>query len=184
MLIAAVALALVIVIWGIITFNRFIRGRNLIREAWSGIDVQLKRRYNLIPNIVESVKGYSKHERRLFEDVARLRSRCIDANGTREQGEAENALSRTIKSLFAVAEDYPDLKASRSFLDLQKNLVEIEDQIQLARRYYNGTVRNFNIRVESFPGMLVAGLCGFTQADFFEIEYATEREAPEIKLHP
>ncbi len=184
MLIAAAALVVVLIIWGVIAFNRFIRGANLIREAWSGIDVQLKRRYNLIPGIVESVKGYSKHERALFEKVARLRSRCIDAAGTKEQGEAENALSRTIKSLFAVAEDYPDLKASRSFLDLQKNLVEIEDQIQLARRYYNGTVRNFNIRVESFPSMLVARMCGFTQADFFEIEYATEREAPEIKLHP
>ena len=182
MLIAAVALALVIVIWGIITFNRFIRGRNLIREAWSGIDVQLKRRYNLIPALVEAVKGYSGHERKLFEEIAELRSRCVAAGGVREQGEAENRLSRTIKSLFAVAEAYPDLKANRSFLDLQENLSEIEDDIQLARRYYNGTVRNFNIRIESFPGMLVAGMCGFTQAGFFEIEYASERQAPGVKL--
>lgn len=184
MLIAAAALVAVLVIWGIIIFNRFIRSRNLIREAWSGIDVQLRRRYDLVPAIVESVKGYSKHERSLFEEVARLRTRCIDATGTREQGEAEKELSNTIKSLFAVAEEYPDLKASRSFLNLQKNLMEIEDQIQLARRYYNGTVRNFNIMVESFPSMLVARSCGFTPADFFEIEYATEREAPEIELHP
>jgi len=182
MVITIISLALVLILWGIVTFNRFVREKNLVREAWSGIDVQLKRRYNLIPALVEAVKGYSGHERGLFEEVARLRSRCIDANGTREQGEAENALSRTIKSLFAVAEDYPDLKASRSFLDLQSNLSEIEDEIQLSRRYYNGTVRNFDIRVESFPSMLVARVCGFPRADFFEIEYATERQAPEVKF--
>ncbi|MDP8249187.1 MAG: LemA family protein [Candidatus Tritonobacter lacicola] len=182
MVIIIISLVLVLILWSVVTFNRLVRGKNLVREAWSGIDVQLKRRYNLIPALVEAVKGYSGHERKLFVKIAEMRSRCVAAGGVREQGEAENLLSRTIKSLFAVAEAYPDLKANRGFLNLQENLSEIEDEIQLARRYYNGTVRNFNIRVESFPGMLVAGLCGFRQAGFFEIEYATERQAPEVKF--
>ena len=182
MIVATVALVLILTLWAIFTFNRFIRDRNLFREAWSGIDVQLKRRYNLVPSLVETVKGYSRHERKLFEDIAKLRSRCMATENIREKGEAENGLSRTLKTLFALAEAYPDLKANQNFLDLQKNLSEIEDEIQLARRYYNGTVRNYNIRVESFPSMVVAKLCDFAGADFFEIEYATERKAPEVKL--
>ncbi len=173
----------VFVLWGVLAFNKFIRDRNLVREAWSGIDVQLKRRYDLVPALVETVKGYSRHERKLFEDIAELRSRCMATEGVREKGEAENALSRMFKNLFAVAEAYPELKANQNFLDLQKNLTEIEDQIQLARRYYNGTVRNYDIRVESFPSMLVANLFGFRRVDFFEIELATERKAPEVKLY-
>jgi LemA protein len=172
----------VVILWGVITFNRFVRSRNLMREAWSGIDVQLKRRYDLVPALVETVKGYREHERGLFEDIAETRARCMSTESVREKGEAENALSRMIRSLFAVAEAYPDLKASQNFLDLQKSLTEIEDQIQFARRYYNGTVRDYNIRVESFPSMLIAKPCGFGRADFFEIEYATQREAPDVKL--
>jgi len=179
---AIVVILIVLVSWGVVSFNRFIRGRQLMCEAWSGIDVQLKRRYDLVPALVETVKGYREHERGLFEGIAETRTRCMSAESVRDKGEAENALSRMIRSLFAVAEAYPDLKASRNFLDLQRNLTEVEDQIQFARRYYNGTVRDYNIRVESFPSMLVSKLCGFRRADFFEIEYATQREAPDAKF--
>ena len=178
----ALVLVFIVILWAIVIFNRFIRGRNLVREAWSGIDVQLKRRYDLIPNLVETVKGYREHERKLFEDITELRSRCMRTERVMEKAEAENALSRMLKNLFAVAEAYPELKANKNFLSLQYGLSEIEDQIQLARRYYNGTVRNYNIRVESFPSMIMAGLCGFKRADFFEIEYVTERQAPEVQL--
>lgn len=182
MITAAVILLILLFLGIIIVFNRLIRGRNLMREAWSGIDVQLKRRHDLVSNLVEVVKGYRRHERGLLEDVTKLRSRCVSAEDVKEKGEAENALSRGLKTLFAVVEGYPDLKAGRNFLDLQQNLSEIEDQIQFARRYYNGTVRNYNIRVESFPSMLVAKLFRFPGADFFEIEYATERKVPEVKM--
>lgn len=171
-----------LIVWGVVIFNGLVRLRNLVREAWSGIDVQLKRRYDLIPSLVETVKGYGRHERSLFEQIADIRGRCISAEGVKRQGEAENALSKTLKTLFAVAEAYPDLKANRSYLALQKQLTEIEDRIQLARRYYNGTVRNLNIRVESFPPMLVARLFGFASRDFFEIEFATERAVPEVEM--
>jgi LemA protein len=182
MIITAVLAAIAAAVWGVVAYNRFVRDTNLMREAWSGIDVQLKRRYDLVPALVETVKGYRDHERGLFEEVAAARARCIRPASVPEQGAAENALSRSIRSLFAVAEAYPDLKASRNFLDLQKNLAEIEDGIQLARRYYNGTVRDYNIRVESFPGMVVAVLGGFKRAEFFEIELATQREAPGVAM--
>jgi LemA protein len=171
-----------IIIWLIVIFNRFVRGKNLIAEAWSGIDVQLKRRYDLIPNLVESVKGYSQHERKLFEDIANIRSQAMSIQGVIEKGQAETALTQQLRSLFAVAESYPDLKANQNFLDLQKNLVAIEDEIQLARRYYNGTVRDFNILVESFPSNIIALILTFKRAEFFEIEVATQREAPTVKL--
>jgi len=177
-----VVIVVVLMAWGVVSFNRFIRGRQFMREAWSGIDVQLKRRYDLVPVLVKTVKGYREHERGLFEDITETRARCMSTKSVTEKGEAENALSRMIRSLFAVAEAYPDLKASRNFLDLQRNLTEIENQIQLERRHYNGTVWNYNIRVESFPSMLIAGLLRFRRADFFEIEYATEREAPDAKF--
>ena len=171
-----------IIVWLIVIFNKFIRGKYLIAEAWSGIDVQLKRRYDLIPNLVETVKGYSQHERKLFEDIANIRSQCMSTQGVVEKGQAENALTQQLRSLFAVAESYPDLKANQNFLDLQKNLTAIEDEIQLARRYYNGTVRDFNIRVESFPSNIIAFIFAFKRAEFFEIEVATQREAPTVKL--
>jgi LemA protein len=171
-----------IILWLIVIFNRFIRGKNLIAEAWSGIDVQLKRRYDLIPNLVETVKGYSQHERKLFEDIATIRSQCISTQGVIEKGIAENALTQQLRSLFAVAEAYPDLKANQNFLDLQKNLSGIEDEIQLSRRYYNGTVRDFNILVESFPSNIIASIFQFKRAIFFEIEVATQREVPQIKI--
>jgi LemA protein len=178
------AAAVIIVLWVIITYNLFIRWRNLMREAWSGVDVQLKRRYDLIPNLVETVKGYSRHEKELFEKITQLRNEGMNAENVKQRGQIENALTQGIRSLFAVAEAYPDLKANQNFLDLQKNLVLIEDEIQLARRYYNGTVRNNNILVESFPSLLVANLGGFKKADYFELENVAEREAPKTDFTP
>jgi LemA protein len=168
-------------LWFVLLYNRFIRGKNLMREAWSGIDVQLKRRHDLIPNLVETVEGYVQYERGLLEDITKLRSRCLDATEIKEKGEVENALTRSLKSLFAVAEGYPDLKANQSFLDLQNNLAGVEDQLQLARRYFNGTVRDYNILVESFPSLLVARIFDFKTAEFFELDEVSEREVPTVQ---
>jgi LemA protein len=169
-------------LWFVALYNRFIRGKNLVQEAWSGIDVQLKRRHDLIPNLLEAVKGYMQYERGVLQEITDLRSKSISAAGVREKGEVENALSRTLKSMFAVAEAYPDLKANQNFLDLQKNLSDIEEQIQLARRYYNGAVRDFNILVEAFPSSLVASMFAFKLAEFFALEAAGEREVPVVKF--
>ncbi len=181
MTIPIIAVGLIIV-WLIIIYNLFIRDRNLIKEAWSGIDVQLKRRHNLIPNLVTTVKGYSKHERNLFEDITEKRAKTIQVDNIKEKSTLETDLSGMLKTLFAVAEDYPDLRANENFLDLQNQLTEIEDQIQYSRRYYNGTVRNYNIRVESFPNNIVAGIFDFKAEEYFEITFATERKSPEVKL--
>lgn len=178
---AIVVVVTLVVLWLIVAYNRFIRGTNLVREAWSGIDVQLKRRHDLIPNIVEAVKGYSTHEREVFEEVAALRAKGPD-DDVRKRSETENALTQSIKTLFAVAEDYPELKANENFLSLHEALVEVEDDIQYARRYYNGTVRDFNIRVEAFPSNIVAASFGFRRREYFEIELASERLAPEMDL--
>lgn len=182
-MIAIVVIAVAaIVIWIVLIYNLFIRDRNLIKEAWSGIDVQLKRRHNLIPNLVASVKGYSSHEKTLFEDITKKRSEASKIQSIKEKAPAESDLSGMLKNLFIVAENYPDLKASQNFLDLQNQLVEIEDQLQYARRYYNGAVRNYNIRVESFPSNIIAGVFNFKQDNFFEITLATEKAAPEVRL--
>jgi LemA protein len=166
----------------IFLFNRFVRHRFLVREALSGIDVQLKRRHDLIPNIVEAVKGYAQYESKTLEDITNIRAILAKATTVKEKFEKENKLSGAFKSIFALAENYPDLKASKAFLELQKSLTEIEDQIQLARRYYNGTVRNYNIAVESFPNNILAAILNFKPEAFFEIEYATERAVPDIKF--
>jgi len=171
-----------IIIWMIIICNLFLRDRNLIKEAWSGIDVQLKRRHNLIPNLVASVKGYSQHEKSLLEDITQKRSEAAKVESIKDKAPAESDLSGMLKNLFAVVENYPDLKASENFLNLQKQLIEIEDQLQFARRYYNGAVRNYNIRVESFPSNVLAGILNFKQDNFFEITLATEKATPEVKL--
>ncbi|MFC1594342.1 LemA family protein [Candidatus Omnitrophota bacterium] len=180
MIIAIIVIFLVV--FGMVLFNKLIRLRALMREAWSGIDVQLKRRHDLIPNIVVTVKGYAKHEKNTLEQVIKLRTEITGTKTVAEKGVAENNLSGMLKSIFALAEAYPDLKANKGFLELQNNLIEIEDNIQLARRYYNGTVRNFNIAVQTVPSNIVAGLFNFKAADFFEIEYATERKTPDVKF--
>lgn len=175
------AAAVVAVFWLIATYNGLITLRNKVEEAWSDIDVQTKRRYDLIPNIVETVKGYASHEAGVFEEVTRARSVAMNAKGPHEKAEAENALAGTLKTLFAVAENYPELKANVNFLDLQKTLTEIEDKIQAARRFYNGNVRDFNTRIQVFPNNLVAGMLGFNKREFFEAE-AEARENIQVKF--
>jgi len=160
----------VLIGWLIGVYNSLIRLRNRTDEAWSDIDVQLKRRYNLIPNLVETVKGYATHERELFEKVTKARTAAMGAQDPADKAQAENALSGTLKSLFAVAENYPELKANQNFLELQRELSDTENKIQAARRFYNGNVRDFNIKIQKFPNTLVAGTLGFKKRDFFEVE--------------
>ncbi len=166
----------------IVIYNGLVRLNNLRQEAWSGIDVQLRRRYNLIPNLVETVKGYAAHEQSTLEAAISARTQCLQARQVPDQQNAENSFTGAIRGLFALAESYPDLKANENFTELQHQLIEIEDQLQMARRYYNGTVRNYNTRLESFPSVLIAGWFHFKPAEFFEIELATERSAPEVQL--
>ena len=171
-----------VLIFAIFMYNRLIRSRNILNEAWSGIDVQLKRRHDLIPNIIETVKGYVKHERKVLEDITNLRSRLAGPATVQEKGQLENSFSQALKRIFALAEAYPDLKANQNFIELQHTLADAEEQIQLARRYYNGAARDYNIMVESFPDNIMARMFGFSKADFFEIELATEREVPGVKF--
>ncbi len=176
------ALAALTFVGAVAIYNRLVRNRNLVEEGWSGIDVQLKRRADLIPNLLEAVKGYLQHERGLLERVTELRARSLQAGSVAEKSEAEGMLTRALGNLFAVAENYPDLKADQNFLDLHRALSETEDQIQLARRYYNGTVRNLNIMVESFPSNVVARTFGFSRAEFFEIEDPGDRAVPRVSF--
>lgn len=176
------AVIILIALWLVFTFNGLVRLRNRAEEAWSDIDVQLKRRYNLIPNLVETVKGYATHEKEVFEKVTQARSRAMGARDVKERGEAEKALTSTLKSLFAVVENYPELKASENFLELQRELRDTEDKVQAARRFYNSNVRDLNIKIESFPANLVAKVSNFKQMELFEIEIAAEREAPKVKF--
>lgn len=181
--ISVVAVFVLIVLFATtLTYNRLVTLRNMVWEGWSGIDVQLMRRSSLIPNLVETVKGYMVHERNLLAEIADLRSRSLRTEKVGEKGAIEIALSRSLGNLLAIAEGYPDLKASRNFLELQRELSGIEDQIQMARRYYNGTVRNFNIAVESFPSNLIAKLFSFVQAEFFVIDDNNDRQAPQIRM--
>ncbi len=156
--------------WLIAVYNGLIRLRNRVDEAWSDIDVQLKRRYDLIPNLVNTVKGYAAHERELFEKVTQARTAAMQAGTPAEKEKAENILSGTLKSLFAVAENYPDLKASQNFLELQRELTDTEDKIQAARRFYNGNVRDFNTKIQVFPNNIIAGMLKFTAREFFGAE--------------
>jgi len=159
-----------IAIWLIITYNSLVKKENRVEEAWSDIDVQLKRRHNLIPNLVETVKGYADHEEEVLSKVTEARNKAMNAENVNERQEAENQLAGTLKSLFAVSENYPDLKASNNFLELQKELRDTEDKIQAARRFYNNNVRDFNTKIESFPVNLMANTLGFRQKDLVEIE--------------
>ncbi|MDD4661782.1 MAG: LemA family protein [Candidatus Pacebacteria bacterium] len=172
----------VIIIFFIATYNSFVVLINRAKEAWSDIDVQLKRRYDLIPNLVETVKGYAGHEREVFEKVTEARSQAMQAQGLKEKGEAENVLSGTLKSLFAVSENYPELKASTNFLELQRELTDTEDKVQAARRFYNGNVRDLNTKVEIFPANIIASMFNFKKMDLFEIEDNKEREAVQVKF--
>jgi len=164
-----IAIVAIVVGWGIATYNGFIRLINRTKEAWSDIDVQLKRRYDLIPNLVETVKGYAAHEKEAFENVTKARSAAMGATGAEAKGQAENMLSGALKSLFAVAEAYPDLKANQNFLELQRELSDTENKIQAARRFYNTNVRDLNTMLEVFPANIVGNMFKFESREFFEL---------------
>jgi LemA protein len=164
-------------------YNGLVKSRARVDEAWSDINVQLKRRYDLIPNLVESVKGYSKHEKDVFTQVTEARTAAMNATGIAGKAQAENQLAGALKSLFAVAEAYPELKANQNFLDLQSNLTDTEDKIQASRRFYNGSVRDYNIKLQVFPTSLLAGAFGFTHRDFFEVDNQAAVDKPvEVKF--
>ena len=164
------AILVVVIFWLIAVYNSLIKLKNRTDEAWSDIDVQLKRRYDLIPNLVETVKGYAKHEKQLFENVTKARTAAMGAKGVEEKGKAENMLTGALKTLFAVAENYPQLKASENFAKLQDELSDTENKIQAARRFYNGNVRDFNTKIQVFPNNMVAGMLKFSKYEFFEAE--------------
>ncbi len=172
----------VLVFWAIAVFNGLITLRARTQEAWSDIDVQLKRRYDLIPNLVATVKGYAGHERELFEKVAMARAAAMGAKTVQERSTAENALSSTLKTLFAVTENYPQLQASQNFLELQRELRDTEDKIQAARRFYNGNARDLNIKIEVFPANLIAGMFGFKEMEFFELAEEAAKEPVKVQF--
>ncbi len=161
-------------LWLILLYNGLIKSKLRVDEAWSDITVQLKRRAELIPNLVETVKGYAKHEKGVFEEVTKARTAVMGANGVQETADAENMLSGALKSLFAVAEAYPDLKANENFKHLQEELVDTEDKVQASRRFYNANVRDFNTKIKVFPNTLFVGALGFTEREFFEVDEAEQ----------
>jgi LemA protein len=170
-------------VWFIATYNGLVRLRQHVAESWSGIDTELKRRYDLIPNLVETVKGYATHERQTLQMVVEARSRAVASTGSpRQQAADENVLVGSLRQLLAVAEGYPQLKANENFLQLQRELANTEDRIQAARRFYNANVRDLNTRVQVVPSNLVASMFGFREAEFFEIEDAVQRQAPQAKF--
>lgn len=178
-----IALIIIIVIVAILVviFNSLVRSRNRVDEAWSDINVQLKRRYDLIPNLVETVKGYAHQESSVFQNVTEARSRAMNAGSLNDKSQQENALSGTLKSLFAVAENYPELKSNQNFMQMQSDLTDTEDKIQAARRFYNGTVRDYNTKLQVFPTNLFASLLGFTAKPFFGID-ESGAEAQPVKV--
>ena len=176
------AVIAVTVVWLIAVYNGLIKLKTRTEEAWSDIDVQLKRRYDLIPNLIDTVKGYATHERELLENVTKARTNAMNAGTAAEQGQAENMLTDTLKSLFAVAENYPDLKANQNFAKLQDELSDTENKIQAARRFYNGNVRDFNIKLQVFPTNIIAKQLGFEKRDFFEIDDEKEKEVPKVNF--
>ncbi len=176
--IVLLAVILLVVFGGIASYNRFVSQRNLVRDAWANIDTELRRRYDLIPNLVETVKGYASHEREVFENVTKARAMATAATGSpAEQAAAEGPLVAALRQLFAVAENYPDLKANQNFLALQAELSNTEDRLQTARRFYNSNVRDYNRRVQSFPSNVVARSFGFTEEQFFEVDEALRGDA-------
>jgi len=176
------AVVLLIVVWVIFAYNSFVRLINRAKEAWADIDVQLKRRYDLIPNLVNTVKGYAQHESSAFENVTKARVAAMGAGTLAEKGQAENMLTGALKSIFAIAEAYPDLKANQNFLELQRELSDTENKIQAARRFYNVNVRDLNTKVESFPNNLIASIFRFAKMEFFELEESAAREPVEVKF--
>ena len=181
-----VAIVVLLIVAFIASYNRFVRQRNLVQESWRQIDVELRRRHDLIPNLVETVKGYAAQERTVLTSVTEARGAAMQAmqvagSGVAAQAQAESALGRALGGLFAVAENYPDLKSSQNFLALQQQLAETEDRIAAGRRFYNGNVRALNTRVEAFPSSIVASMFNFTKAEYFEVEEPV-REAPQVRF--
>ena len=174
-----IGVVVVAALGGIVSYNRFISQKNLIKDAWSNIDTELKRRYDLIPNLIETVKGYAAHEKEIFEEVARTRSMAAGATGSpAAQAAAEGPLVAALGKLFAVVENYPDLKANQNFLELQRELTNTEDRLQTARRFYNANVREYNERVKQFPSVLVASVFGFKEEEFFEVDDVIRDSGP------
>jgi len=172
----------ILILWAVITYNRLISLRAHLKNAWASIDVQLKRRYDLIPNLVETAKGYLKHEKEVLENVIKARSQAISASGVQDQAKAENFLTQTLKSLFAVVENYPDLKANQNMLTLHEELTSTENRVSFARNHYNDWTAKLNIAIQRFPTRIIANLFNFKKAVFFEIEDVSVRRAPEVKF--
>lgn len=177
-----IGIVVFLVFWFIFTYNGLVRVRNRMKEAWADIDVQLKRRHDLIPNLVESVKGYMAHEKGVLENVTKARTAVMNAKSQHDVQEAENMLTGALKTLFAVSENYPDLKASANFLELQREVRDTEDKIMAARRFYNNMVMTLNTRIESFPINFVAKIFNFKQAELFEVQVEEEKEVPQVKF--
>lgn len=169
----------ILVLWFVVSYNSLISWRNAVKNAWYQIDVQLKRRYDLIPNLVNTVKGYAKHEKEIFENVAKARSACLAAKGPKEAAEAENFLSQTLKTLFAVAENYPELKANQNFMALQEELTSTENKVAFSRQFYNDTVMKYNIKIQSIPTNIIAALFRFMPEEFFQ---TPEEEKKAVKV--
>lgn len=172
----------VVALWIIVAYNGLVRLKNRVEEAWSDIDVQLKRRYDLIPNLVNTVKGYASHESGVFEKVTEARSRAMSAGTAGDKAEAENMLSSTLKSLFAVAEAYPELKANQNFLALQQELSDTENKIQAARRFYNGNVMELNTKIETFPTNVIANMFNFAKREFFELDEEAAKQPVKVEF--
>jgi LemA protein len=181
-LLIVIALVVIFLLYGVSIYNRLVKLRNLVQEAWSSIDVMLKKRHDLIPNLLETVKGYATHERETLENVIKARNLAVGANSLETKEAAEKNLNQAMMNLFAVAEQYPDLKANTNFQQLQSELTSIENDIEKSRRYYNGTVRENNTLVESFPSNIIANMYKFEKSPFFELENIAEREVPTVKF--
>jgi LemA protein len=178
----AIAVAVVLLLALVLLYNRLVRLRNRTENAWAQVDVQLRRRSDLIPNLVKSVQGYAQHERELFEEVTRARAASAEAKGVEEQARAENAITSALGRLFAVAEAYPQLRATENFQQLQAELTNTEDQIAGARRIYNGNVQTYNTRIQTFPGTVFAGMFGFEKREFFELDSPSDRDVPSVSF--
>jgi LemA protein len=183
LLVIVLIVVAVIALWLVLAYNKFIAGKNRVQEAWADIDVQLKRRYDLIPNLINTVKGYAAHEQGTFDKVVAARSKAMQAETPAEHAKAEGELAGALKSIFALSEAYPDLKANANFVELQRELSDTENKIQAARRFYNGNVRDLNTSIQSFPSNIVARMFGFKSEEFFEIEEGdVAREVPKVSF--
>jgi LemA protein len=175
-------IVVLIVLWAVFAYNRFIALTNRVKEAWSDIDVQFKRRYDLIPNLVETVKGYATHEKTTLEQLTAARTQAINAQGSPDRAKAEDALSGALKTVFAVSENYPNLKANENFLELQRELSDTENKIQAARRFYNSVVQDLNVSIQSFPNNVIAGWFGFKMSEYFQLSEADAAAKEPVKV--